>query len=413
MVNIRSAAGKFARIAKQHGIRSAVLATHRRLVHGSSGLPLGASGKIDFITHYDRILGQEHGQAIDLSEIEDNIVQWVIPNFGFGSGGHLNIFRFINMLADRGFKQRLVILPPYGWVNPDAARAAIKEWYFPVKAEIALGVEGFQPAAVTFATGWQTAYWVSKHRASRDKFYFVQDFEPYFFPVSSEYAMSENTYKLGLKAITAGSWLSEKLSSEYGMKCGAVSFGVENDFYYPRPAKDRQTFNILFYSRHVTPRRFFEIGLAALSRVCAANPNVCVHFVGGDVSGVDIPFPHVNCGEQKLEALPDMYSQSDLALVLSGTNLSLLPLEIAACGCPVIMNDSLSARWLLPEDAASYAPIEPDLMAKEILRLIDNPDIRERKAERAREIAVASSWEAEGDRFVELLDQLRTKGGSA
>nr|WP_282569240.1 glycosyltransferase family 4 protein [Aliiroseovarius sp. S1339] len=197
------------------------------------------------------------------------------------------------------------------------------------------------------------------------------------------------------------------------MKCGAVSFGVDNDFYFPYEPRERKTFNILFYSRHVTPRRFFEIGLTALSRVCAANPNVSVTFVGGDVSGVEIPFKHVNCGEQKLEALPDLYSQSDLALVLSGTNLSLLPLEIAACGCPVIMNDSPSARWLLPEDAATYAPIDPELMAQEILKLVNDADLRAKKAARAREIALASSWDAEGDRFVELLNQLRTEKGSA
>ncbi len=386
-----------------------MIAVHRRLVYGGSKAPTGSTGKLDFISYYNNILGHPHGEEVADSTVADNTIQWVIPNFGFGSGGHLNIFRFINMLAARGFKQRLVILPPYEWETPEKAHAAIEDWYFPVDAEIALGVEGFAASAVTFATGWQTAYWVAKHKGSRDKFYFVQDFEPYFFPVSSEYTLSENTYKLGLKAITAGSWLSDKLTVEYGMQCGAVSFGVDKEFYQPRPRRDKSTFNIIFYSRHVTPRRYFEIGLVALSRVCAARPDVSVTFVGGDVSGVEIPFKHVNSGEQKLEALPDLYSQSDLALVLSGTNLSLLPLEIAACGCPVIMNDSASARWLLPEGSAFYSPVDPDAMAHEILRVIDDKALRQQTAERARDIALNSSWEAEGDRFVELLTELRAK----
>ncbi|WP_371170996.1 glycosyltransferase family 4 protein [Aliiroseovarius sp. 2305UL8-7] len=415
MVDIRNATAKFARIVKQHGVRSALVAVHRRLVHGGSKAPTGASGKIDFISYYNNILGYPHGDEFTTDGVADNTIQWVIPNFGFGSGGHLNIFRFINMLSERGFNQRLVILPPYDWETSEKARAAIEDWYFPVHAEIALGVDGFAPSAVTFATGWQTAYWVAKHRGSRDKFYFVQDFEPYFFPVSSEYTLSENTYKLGLKGITAGSWLSGKLSDEYGMECGAVSFGVDKEFYQPRPRRDTDTFNIIFYSRHVTPRRYFEIGLVALARVCEARPDVSVTFVGGDVSGVEIPFKHVNSGEQKLDALPDLYSQSDLALVLSGTNLSLLPLEIAACGCPVIMNDSASARWLLPDGAAFYSAVDPDAMAQEILRLIDDETLRQQTAQRARDIALTSSWQSEGDRFVELLSQLRarpTKGNS-
>ncbi len=364
-------------------------------------------GKSDPIAYYDEILGAPHGDPAGLAGVADNTLQWVIPNFGFGSGGHLNIFRYINMLADRGFKQRLVIVPPYNWDNVEAAKKAITEWYFPLKAEVALGIEGFAPAAATLATGWQTAYHVANHRASREKFYFVQDFEPAFYSSSSHYYLAENTYRLGLKGITAGTWLSEKLSAEYGMRCGAVSFGVEHDFYYPHPRHSKGHFNILFYSRHVTPRRLFELGLVALDRVCTKHPEVAVIFAGGDVGGFEVPFPHLNAGELALSALPDLYSQSDLALVLSGTNLSLLPLEVSACGCPVVMNDTPSSRWLLGEDAAFFAAPDPDALAAEISRAIDAPDERAARVARAQDIAADASWEKQGARCAELLKELR------
>ncbi|MDS9469135.1 glycosyltransferase family 4 protein [Paracoccus sp. MBLB3053] len=404
---------KFTRVARTQGLGYALNAASRRLIHGPQpvGAPISQTGKIDFLGHWEQVLGEPHGDPSKLGTAPATRVQWVIPNFGFGSGGHLNIFRFINMLAERGFDQRLVILPPYGWSSPEAARAALEQWYFPLKAEVALGVEGFVPAAVTFATGWQTAYWVSKHRASEEKFYFVQDFEPAFHPVSSEYYFAENTYRLGLKGITAGSWLSEKLSAEYGMRCGAVSFGVEHDRYVQQPRNSTRHFNILFYSRHVTPRRLFELGLVALEKVCAECPEVAVIFAGGDVGGVKIPFPHLNAGEQKLEALPDLYSQCDLALVLSGTNLSLLPLEVSACGCPVVMNDTPSARWLLPDDAAFYAAPDPDALAQVMIEAIRNPEDRARRTAKAQEIARAATWQDQGDKVVELLASLR--GGGA
>lgn len=405
-------ARKFIRYARANGLSAAVKTAIRRMINGPKPAetvfaPASADQKIDVVSYYNSFLGHPHGDAASLSQVEPRTMQWVIPNFGFGSGGHLNIFRFMNLLADRGYKQRLVIVPPYDWPDAKAARAALETWYFPLKAEIALGIEGFAPSEVTLATGWQTAYWVAHHRASVEKFYFVQDFEPYFHALSSEYLLAENTYKLGLKAITAGTWLSEKLSKDYGVRCGAISFSCEHDFYFPKERLPQKNFNILFYSRHVSRRRLFELGMAALSKVCERMPNVAVIFAGGDVSSFHFPYHHLNAGELSLAELPDLYSQCDLALVLSGTNLSLLPLELAACKCPVVMNDSPSSRWLLPDNAAFYAPQDPDGMAEVILGAIRNNEDRAMRAEAAFQIARNSSWDAEADRIIALLGELK------
>lgn len=403
---------KFIRHAKAKGVRATLRATMHRVFGGPRRtetvfVPEAGGQKIDVASCYQTFLGQPHGSAADLAGVAAGTLQWVIPNFGFGSGGHLNIFRFINLLADRGYQQRLVILPPYDWDDAAAARRAMEAWYMPLRAEIALGVAGFVASEVTLATGWQTAYWVAQHQASREKFYFVQDFEPFFHSISAEYFLAENTYKLGLKAITAGSWLADKLSQDYGMRCGAVSFSCEHAHYFPRPRQPSPRFNILFYSRHVSRRRLFELGLAALARVCEQAPEVTVIFAGGDVSGYDIGFEHSNKGELSLAELPDLYAQCDLALVLSGTNLSLLPLELAACKCPVVMNDSPSARWLLPDEAAYYAPLDPAGMAATILAAMRDEAGRKARSEAAYQIAQASSWEAQADQFVEILNRLK------
>ena len=399
---------KIIRHTRQFGVVSTCRTIRNRLLQTPGATEIvSAQGKLDIIKHYERILGHAHGDPADLKTIRPDTVQWVIPNFGFGSGGHLNIFRFINMLAEQGFEQRLVILGPHDWTSPQAAEKAIADWYFPLKAEVALDVDGFAPSAVTFATGWQTAYWVSKHLATKHKLYFVQDFEPYFHAMSSEYLLAENTYRLGLRGITAGSWLSDKLSSEFGMVCDHVSFGVEHDRYVPTARRDNSNFNIFFYSRHVTQRRLFELGLLSLKTVCESEPDVAVIFAGGDVSGVEVPFHHLNAGELTLDELPDLYSQCDLALVLSGTNLSLLPLELASCGCPVVMNDAPSTRWLLPEDAAYYASPTPDEMSKVLLDAVRDNDMRQRKATRAKELANRASWLTEADKAAKVIKQVQ------
>ena len=362
--------------------------------------------KIDIIGHYNSILGHPHGNSKELKSLDAEMprIQWVIPNFGFGSGGHLNIFRFINLLSDLGYEQHLVILPPYNWSNVDKAREAINKWYFPLRTSIGLGIESFKPAQATIATGWQTAFWVHQHQASANKFYFVQDHEPDFSPQSSDSYLAAETFRLGLTGITAGSWLKEKLAANYQMTCHDISFACDTEFYRPLPKKPKRNFDVLFYSRHSTPRRLFELGLLALNQFSKNYDRLGVIFAGGDVSGFDIPFHHLNAGELPLAELPGLYSQCDLALVLSGTNLSLLPLEIAACKCPLVLNDTPSANWLLPPTAAYYAKPNPDSLAQALLRAYKNPKQRAQKAERAFRIARASSWQKEADKIVKIIE---------
>ena len=57
------------------------------------------------------------------------------------------------------------------------------------------------------------------------KILFYQDFEPYFYPVSTDFALAEDTYKLGMKAITAS--VGEKLVREYDVECFDISFSYD------------------------------------------------------------------------------------------------------------------------------------------------------------------------------------------
>ena len=389
---------KFISHARAHGVRPATRRAleHLRLVHDENAPPT----KQDIISQYKSILGHPHGARRRKSEVD---IQWVVPNFGSGSGGHLNIFRFINLLAKQGVNQRLVILPPFEWSSPDQARLALERWYFPLTAEIALGVDGFCAAGATIATGWQTAYWVHHHRASSQKFYFVQDFEPLFYPQSSTAVLAENTYRLGLQGITAGPWLQSKLETEFSMPCTPISFSCDMEFYRPTARRPNKNFNILFYARHTTPRRLFEIGLLSLAELCKKHPKIAVIFAGGNVSGFHIPFHHLNAGELKLSELPDLYSQSDLALVLSGSNLSLLPLEIAACHCPMVLNDDASANWLLPRNAAFYAQTSPTSLTDVMEKAYKDPKARASKAKQAFHFAALTSWEAEAKKLNDII----------
>ena len=333
---------------------------------------------------------------------------WVIPDFTASSGGHINILRMMKCLMEQGFKnQHIVVMEPHRWHSVEEAQSALNKAFGDSGITISLGVDTIEPCHYLVATSWQTAYWVSKYRDTLHRLYFVQDFEPYFYARGSEYALAENTYRLGLVGITAGNWLSEKLATEYGMKTFAYTFACDTDLYKPSPKRASKNRNIFFYARPVTQRRCFELGLLALAKVCERNPDVAVIFAGWDVSGYEIPFHHLNAGVLQLSELPDLYSQCDVALVLSSTNLSLLPMELASCGCPIVMNDGPSANWLLSNNEVTYCEFEVQSITDALEQVLNNPDKAKQSAAAALRVAHASSWEEEAGKVAGFLKTLK------
>lgn len=339
---------------------------------------------------------------------EKNSLIWFIPDFNAGSGGHLNIFRIIWNLEKRGYKCSVVIVRPSLHKTPELAEAAIREHFFPLQAKVYTSLVNLPACEFAVATGWDTAYFARAYQGAQEKLYFVQDFEPYFFPVGSEYLLAENTYKFGFFGITAGDWLAKKLAHDYGMQTQSVGFGVELDRYKRLPRREPEIRRVFFYARPPTPRRAFELGMLVLNEVWQRLPNTQFILAGWDVSGYQIPFPHLACGTLALDDLPDLYSQCDVALVLSLTNISLLPLELMASGCAVVSNRGDNVEWLLNDSVACLADSTPEALAGAICKLLQDNDHRNALSARAEAHAHAQpSWEDVALQFEAALQTVR------
>ncbi|MER9725186.1 MULTISPECIES: glycosyltransferase family 4 protein [unclassified Mesorhizobium] len=372
-------------------------------------MPPVIQGKQDAIGHYEFLLGEEQGFGLRITHENTPIgsMTWVIPDFNASSGGHINIVRMMRLLKDRGFpNQHVVVMEPHRWNSVEEAQMAFNQAFGDHGITISLGVRSIEPCNYLVATGWQTAYWVSKFRDTEHKLYFVQDFEPEFYAHGSEYSFAENTYKLGMTGITAGTWLAEKLSREYGMTTFPYSFACDLSLYNPQRRRSGSVRHILFYARPVTPRRGFEMGLLALKKVCERLPDVAVIFAGWDVGAYEIPFHHLNAGTVSIGELPDLYSQCDVALILSATNLSLLPLEVAACGCPVVLNRGPQSEWLMSDEEAVYCDMSVDGISQALIRLLEDPVGAARIAEAGLRRARAGSWDSEADKLAAFLESL-------
>lgn len=374
---------KIIKIMKENGVLNGSLILTKlvknKLIGNNKSITTSAFGKIDVLGFYDFIRfpknREKYSSVLNRSNIK---VLWFIPDFGIGSGGHLNIFRMISNLESLGIESDIVICGNSQWGDSKTAQDVINKYFFNIQANIYIlstieDIEKLGRYDVAMATSWQTAYYVNTFSECYKKSYFVQDFEPYFSALGSVYSFSENTYKMGFYGITAGSWLSKKLYKEYGMNCNCFSFSYDRDLYHKHKKNQQARKHIFFYARPPTERRAFELGLLVLDKLTQLRSDVSVIFAGWDISNYKIPFNHLNAGTVKIEELSHLYAQCDVALVLSLTNLSLLPLEIIASGCPVVINDGENNDWIDPERKLfHYTEANIDCLVSTIIDVLDS-----------------------------------------
>lgn len=411
---IRTILTMVARVYKTEGARGVLTRAYRKLKNKNAtlnGVPLTSAislfNKRDVIGFYDFISFQDVGLAESLnSTASKNTINWLIPDFGIGSGGHLNIFRFIKMLERNGYKNNICLVGSHRHSTPEKAKMLINEHFFKMDAEVFFGIESLPEAEFSFATGWTTAYYLRAFKRTLHKLYFVQDFEPAFYAGGSEYAFAEQTYKFGFTGVCAGGWLATKLNQDYGMQTHAISFSYDRELYFPHPIAGDSKKKVFCYFRPPTIRRGLETALIALDRVATQNPGVEFIFAGWDMNDFKFDHPFQNAGLLSLEELPAIYSKCDLALVLSYTNLSLLPLEIMACGCVVVSNEGPNVEWLLNNDNAQLTSSDPVEMADKICELLHNPDKVAQLRKNGIEFAKGTSWDEEGHKLLNILKRL-------
>lgn len=349
------------------------------------------------------------GQSVTIEDVAENTINWIMPDFGIGSGGHLNIFRMISRLQKLGFESRIII-PELVWSKTAKdAEERINQHFLPLDAPVFVGRESIPAACFSFATAWTTAYYLRDFQSTVHKCYFVQDFEPYFYARSTESVLSEETYRFGFKGFVAGDWLASKLVRDFGMDVEVFRFSYDKDRYYPRVQPCGQQNKILFYSRPPTPRRGFELGYLALKQLLALKPELQILLAGWDISNYRLPKGMKNLGIVPLKDLRDLYQECDAALVLSFTNLSLVPLELMACGCPVISNRGDNVEWMLNDEVVTLAEPTVHGLVAALLKVIEDHQGAEAKAEAALKYVQSTDWDTETLKLATCLRKMNER----
>lgn len=325
-------------------------------------------------------------------------ISWIIPDFGLGAGGHMTIFRFVELLDAFGHRQTIWIQNPRNFADPAAALAFIRRHYRDVGDKVAVrflpdDVRQLSGHAVIATDCW-TVFPAAEATNFQERFYFIQDYEPYFHPVGENSLIAESTYKMGFAALCAGDWLLQKAQA-HGMWARKWELASDPEFYFPAgrvtKKKPQAITQIAFYCRSYTPRRAVNLGFVAFEELAKRRKGFEVLMFGEAPHDRTHDFPHRQLGILAPRQLGELYRGADLGIVFSTTNYSLVPLEMMACELPVIEIDVDSTRAIFPTGSVSLAAPDPVSIADAIERMLDN------EAERA-------SQAAEGLRFVDGLD---------
>lgn len=343
-------------------------------------------------------------------------VQWLIPWFHNPRGGGVaTVLRFADYFARaHGIENRFCVFDRQGVRDAADIAGKLADAHRSLAgAPVLPGGAALPSADAALATAWPSLYPLLRLRSARAKFFFIQDFEPAFYPAGAGSAALEQAARLGFPGIANTPGLAEVYRA-YGSPAIAFTPAVDPlRFHPPASARRAGPVRIVFYGRPSTPRNAFALGLAALAQVKRRHgAGVEIVAVGENWHPGQFGVADVleNRGAMAdLDALADLYRSCDIGLVLQVTpHPSYQPLELMACGVATVALDNRHTRWLLCHDvnALVAAPV-PSAVAAQVELLLDDSGLRERIGAAGADTVAATTWEAEMERVWGAM----TRGG--
>jgi glycosyltransferase involved in cell wall biosynthesis len=324
------------------------------------------------------------------------VANWIIIPPGPRAGGHTTTFRVIRYLEANGYRNRVYFYNVYS--ADEFYYKSILRDHYDFHGEVASTDEGMKDAHAVIATSWQTAYPSFNSHCAGKRFYFVQDFEPYFYPVGSLSVLAENTYRMGFHGISMGSCFANKLSTQFGMAVDSVEYGCDTSRYSLLSGTKRS--GVVFYARRDAPRRGFELGVLTMQLFAARHPDIDIHVYGAKLG--KLPFRCIDHGRITPEKLNQLYNICYAGLTLSFTNVSLVALEMLAAGCIPIVNDSAEVRTDLHSPFVHYALPYPSSLVSALESVITMHDFKGVSQAAAKSVR-AATWDQSGAAVDQVL----------
>jgi hypothetical protein len=251
---------------------------------------------------------------------------------------------------------------------------------------------------IGIATNWISAYHLCLNMKSFSvKAYFIQDFEPAFYPEGDRYYLALKTYALKLKMISLGEWSAKRIQERIpGADVKIVDFPVELKQYIlmRREIKIEKELNLAVYLKPEAKRGMEVIfqGLQLLDCVMRRKGIACNINIFGMDKRILTPVGR-NLGKLKHDELMKLYSRSHIGIIASFTNISLVPFEMIATGLPVVEWKDGSAPVFFGEKSMFFVDILPADFVGMIVYLIDHQHALNDSLKIAQNHIARKTWE--------------------
>ena len=205
---------------------------------------------------------------------------------------------------------------------------------------------------ITFATRWDTAFYVLKFNNTNAKFYFIQDDERLLFPGTIFRDLVECTYRFGFIGITNALELKYMYQEEFYGEAGYFSPAPSRVYFSPRSYKQKTTIkSIWFYARTRSDRNGFHLGILALREIKKRHPEVKVYLAGEGSIKPKVNFDYIELGDIKNQVqLASLYANCDVGMyLLFSRHTGVIPFELMASGCITLTNKRSYKTYLLKD----------------------------------------------------------------
>jgi GT2 family glycosyltransferase/glycosyltransferase involved in cell wall biosynthesis/predicted SAM-dependent methyltransferase len=346
--------------------------------------------------------------AANAAAFDVKSVNWFLPDIDSPFYGGINTaLRLADHLArTHGVQNRFVF---WAQENEQFFRSAI-DAAFPALggSELAFhdatrsAVNRVPPADAAIATLWATAYSVAQFEGARRKFYLIQDFEPMFYPAGTLYALAEESYRLGLYGLCNTEHMRALYADRYGGQAMSFQPAIDPSVFHANGRIYERTLDqvatVFVYARPGHWRNCWELASLALEELKdRLGDRVRIITAGSWARPDDLGSGIEHLGLLDYRATGNLYRTVDVGVALTvSEHPSYLPLELMACGVPVVAFDNPAGHWLLRDGRnCLLARQTVDALSAAIERVVVDPELgRALMREGIQDIAEGySSWE--------------------
>lgn len=244
------------------------------------------------------------------------------------------------------------------------------------------------------ATAVATSVYLQRHTEIpvERKFYLIQGFEAWG-GITSEQVIA--TYHYPLKKIVVARWL-EHIVSANAEKCSLIFNGFDFEYFkYTYPIQNRNRLNVCMLYHYVEAKGCAD-GFQALDIVKVKYPDLRVNIFGVPPRPKELPDWYYYYQQPDKETHNRLYNESAIFIGTSWTEgWGLTVGEAMICGCAVACTDNAGYLEMATDgETALVSPVrDAEALATNIIRLIEDDDLRFRIAEAGNRNIRQFTWE--------------------